>query len=322
MTDQQTQAQTTTTYDNASTVGTAYPLAHRPHVIDSFVTLTDSGRFNERITTTTYQTSGNADGTYVVVLPAETLRQEFEGIFEISNDLIRSIDTTLNYGNFGNLSQVTRKTGDGYTDTFGATYQEDPNAWLISAQAATLESSSTPGGANTTRLTYLLPDPNTGAILAQTVEPNGNEDAYQQTSFQVDSHGIPTSVEMMDKSGRHARHMRLGFDAEDLYLSFTANSLGHVERFAFQPAFGVISLHEDINENTEKRQYDGFSRLRSIIPADGANVSLTYPSSRFPETDVSSSDGYTFSTSSDAYMNPVERDWTGFDGQTTILLTS
>ncbi|HYK36953.1 RHS repeat-associated core domain-containing protein [Alloacidobacterium sp.] len=332
MTDQQTHAQTTTTYDNttmvASTQGpptanlAAYPLAYRPHVIDTVVTLTDSGRFNERITTTTYKTSGKADGSYVAVFPVETLRQEFEGASQGSKALIRSLDTTMGYDNFANPTQVLRKTGDGYINSSTATYQEDPALWLISAQTGAVDSSTTPTGAMTTRTTGFVPDPNTGAPLSETVEPNGNQDTYRQTTYEVDSHGIPTSISARDQSGKHSRVWRLGFDSEDLFPSFTANALGHVERFAIHPAFGSTALYEDINQVTQKRQYDGFGRPRSVLPADGANVSVTYPSGLFPEMDIKRADGYLISVYSDAYMNEVERDWTGFDGQTTILLTS
>jgi RHS repeat-associated protein len=322
MTDQQTHAQTTTTYDNATMVGTAYPFAHRPHVSDTTVTLTDSGRINERVTTTTYKTSGQSDGSYIVVLPVDTLRQEFEGTSQASNDLIRSLDTTTDFDNFGNPTRILRKTGDGYTDTSTAAYQENPISWLIFAQTAAVDSSSTPTGAATTRTTEFVPDPNTGALLTEIVEPNGNEDTYRQTTYERDSHGIPTGIAGSDRSGRRSRVLRLGFDLEDLYPSYRANALGHLERFSVHPAFGFVALHEDINQVAEKHQYDGFGRLRSIIPADGAQLSVTYPSGSFPEVDVKRVDGYTLTTLSDAYMNAVERDWTGFDGQTTILLTS
>ena len=324
MNNEQTHARTTTTYDNASMTGTAYPFAHRPHVQDTFVTLSDSGRFNERIQTITYSASGAQDGSYSLVLPKDVLLQEFEGFFEDSNDLIRSIDTKIDYDNFGNPRSVTRTTGDGYVVLYSASYQPTPAQWLISTQTGSLETSRTPTGASTTRTRTLIPDQNTGAMSSQIIEPTGGEETYRQTTYQLDSHGVPTKITVQDKSGRQKRLFTIGFDAEDLYPAYTIDALGHTELFAVHPGFGVLSLHEDINHIREVRQHDSFGRLTSVTPASGASFSVSYSPFEWglPYIGITYAGGHTSSFYFDAYSNEVERDSTAFDGQTVITYTS
>jgi RHS repeat-associated protein len=322
ITDMQTKAQSTTNYENGKMIGSAYPFANRPHSKDTFTPFASTGRFNERIETTTYQAGGSTDGTHFVVQPREITQQEYEGFFEVSRDLIRSIDTKIEYDNFGNPKTVARSTGDGYVDSRTATYQSDPGSWLLSMRTNSVDASTTPTGATGTRTTAFIPNAATGVMSARIIEPNGDEASYNRTDYSLDAHGVLTKIAVHDLSKRKNRTLTLNYDSEDLFLTSQTNALGRMELFAIHPAFGVLADHEDENGIHERRQYDGFGRLRSVLTADGGNLAVTYKSSLFPELDLQYANGRTFSVYSDPFLNEVERDWTGFDGQTVIELTS
>jgi len=79
MTDAQTNTVTTTTYDNGTTIGSAYPFAHKPQSQNASVVLSESGDFHQDVTKTEYQTFGTSDGRYVIIHPLKVIQREFEG---------------------------------------------------------------------------------------------------------------------------------------------------------------------------------------------------------------------------------------------------
>ena len=322
MTDHQTQKQTVTTYDNATRVGSAYPFAHRPKRVESMVTLSDSRRINVRVQATTYQRGGASDGSYVIVLPQDVLRQEFEGPSTDSMDLIRSIDTSFEYDGFGNVTKVSRKAGDGYSEERSDSFQQNVQAWLVSLKTRSVVSSVVPSGVRETRTATFSPDPDTGITLEETIEPNGTDETYLHLARQYDAHGVQTGSTLSDKSGRRKRHSEAGYDSEHIYPAFSINALGHTERVAVHPALGVAALYEDANGVREKRQHDTFGRLRTVLPAGGGNLFVTYPLGAAREIDVTDAAGHSASVFSDAFQNVIERDWKAFDGQTAVLLSS
>jgi len=80
----QTQAVTTTSYDNLTRLGSAYPLAKKPRGQSKRVKLSENELFSDTETTTSYQTKGTADGHYTVVLPTMSHEQEFEAAGELT----------------------------------------------------------------------------------------------------------------------------------------------------------------------------------------------------------------------------------------------
>ena len=329
MTDMQTHAVTTTYYDNSTMVGSAYPFARRPRIQETIVTLSDSGLLRDKVITTTYGTAGTPDGRYLIVSPKHVLEQEFEYYSPEGFPLpgippIRSVDTAMEYDEYGNLTSAVRKTGDGYVDTHAVKYDHDPASWLVAKPSWSFESSSTPAGQMTTRTKQFKTDPSTGALSEQIVEPYGDEVTYNRAQYHLDTHGVLTGVTSSDASGREQRNnLSLQFDpTEDLYPTTVTNALDQTERLAIHPAFGVLAVHEDANGVQERWQYDGFGRLKQVLAPDGANLSLTYTGGGFPEVDTHYAGGQTVGILYDAYLNEVERDSTGFDGQTIVRLTT
>jgi len=87
-TDMQTHAVITTSYDNLTMFGSAYPSANKLHIYDKHVALTDNHLFNERVITTTYGINGTSDGKYTVVTPNVVHEQEFEAPAQLSVNVV------------------------------------------------------------------------------------------------------------------------------------------------------------------------------------------------------------------------------------------
>lgn len=90
-TDQQTGVVTTTTYDNTTLYGSAYPYAKRPLSQRVDAKLSSNGLFHENVVTNSYQTQGSSnpfsgapDGRYFAVTPIHTSEKEYEGASQLS----------------------------------------------------------------------------------------------------------------------------------------------------------------------------------------------------------------------------------------------
>ena len=320
--DHQTQEQTIYRYYNGVKVGSAYPFAHRLQSLEKRVKLSDTGRTSVREETTTYVPTGTKDGRYLVVLPKRHERQEFEGLSKTSMARIRSLDTRFEYDSFGNVTKRATTTEDGYTEESVVSFQQDLSAWLISMQTGSAVTSGVPGGALEKRTRTYIPDPKTGVTLEEIVEPDGDNDTYLHTTYHYDVHGVPTGSTFSDKTGSDTRCVAVQYDAESIYPAVRMNQLGHTTRVAIHPALGIPTLFEDANGVRETRQYDTFGRLRTVRPANGANVSLAYTSIGFPFMEATDAKGQVIRISYDAFQNVIEKNWKAFDGQTVVLLNA
>jgi RHS repeat-associated protein len=319
----QTNAVSILTYDNATRVGTAYPFAGKLQSRETVTQLAASNLGNDRVVKTTYETKGSADGRHLTVLPREVSQRESEGpIGSLPTDwkVIRRVDTIIDHDIFGNPISVISKTRDGITEAQTTRWRNDPSAWLIGVLEARTHSSFTASQTSTRTQTFVS-DPSTGEITARVVEPDGDLSTYERFDYIHDQHGLITNVTIRDLAGKYKRVVTFGFDSEGLYVNSVTNTLGHTEQFATHPAFGVIAAHADVNGATERSRYDGFGRLVHYSADTGAQVDLSYSSPVFPTVAAHYRDGHTFGISSDAYLNQVERHWTGFDGSAIKFVT-
>ena len=288
-TDLQTGVVTTTTYDNLTMLGSAYPYALKPKEIDSFVTLSASGVQHETRSIYTYSASSSTDpftnqpdGKSVTVLLREVYEGEFEGQAE-NFGLIRSVDTKLDYDGYGNVTNATRTTGDGYIDTSTINYtqniQFNPTLYLTSIPQQLLEASTTPppNAQTVTRTTQFYPDLKTGVISYAIVEPNGSEALYRSTNYRLDPHGVFVGFHSTDRSGRQLRGNTSQYDPiEDLFPIAITNGVGHTDNYVFDTGLGVLAGYVDANGVVEQWKYDGFGRLKQVLAPDGANLLMTY----------------------------------------------
>lgn len=320
--DHQTHAKTTRTYDNATKVGSAYPFAHRPKQVEHITKLSDSGRINAKSEITVYHRTGTDDGRYSVVLPQQVIRQESEGPSAGPETRIRNVVTQFNYDGFGNVTKSTRITEDGYWEEGVYSFQQNLSAWLISMSTRSVVTSGVPGGASEKRTSTYVPDPKTGIILEEAVEPDGDNDSYLHIAHHYDAHGVQTGSTANDKTGSDTRCVVTEYDAELIYPTGSVNQLGHSTRVAIHPALGTATLFEDPNGVRETRQYDTFGRLRTVRPANGANLSVAYSSQDFPFLEATDVAGQAVRISYDAFQNVLKKTWIAFDGQPVAVLHS
>ena len=237
--------------------------------------------------------------------------------------LIRDIETTYQFDEVGNIAYVARKSGDGYADTQTVHYQYNRSEWLMAAPLELQNTSSTPDGNLITRTTQFVPDQNTGRILFQTIEPNQlNESTFNLIQYHFDAHGASDWVVSSDSSGRQRRAISFQSDAlEDLYPISRTNAFGQTESLGVHPAFGVLVARVDVNGVADEWQYDQFGRLKQVLAADGANLSLSYTGPGF-DINMQYANNQTGDVLYDPYLYEIQRDKTGFDGQSIIRLTT
>jgi RHS repeat-associated protein len=321
--DMQTNGQVSTIYDNSTMMGAAYPYAWRPTIQRSAVLLSAAKLGYERQTQTTYDVQGTSDGRYLSVLPKEVRTQDFQiaGIFGIRQ--LRNIDTVFQHDGFGNTTNIITKTADGWIDNQTVKYQYNIPEWIVAMPQLFTDTNTAPSGETKTRTTSFYFDTNTGTMLTKTIEPTGTESDYSQLQETPDVHGVSKTLTVVDLNRTQRRIFTATLDTlEDLYPTTITNPLGFVEQFTFHPGLGVLARHLDANNVERRWQYDGFGRLKRVLPADDNVVNLTYSGGGGFEIDVKTGDGQKATVLYDPYLHEIERDHTGFDGETIISLIS
>jgi RHS repeat-associated protein len=236
--------------------------------------------------------------------------------------LLRDLETSYQFDGVGNIAHIARSTGDGYVDTQSVAYYYNAPQWLMATPTQLQNQSTTPDGTSVLKTTQFVPDPNTGVILNVYVEPKGDESTFANLQYRFDAHGALSALITSDLSGRQQRAVSTQFDAlEDLYPIFRTNPLGQTESFGVHPAFGVVVAYVDPNGAAGTWQYDQFGRPKTVLPPDGANVSLAYGGPEFDVT-VQYKNDRKSDILYDPYLYEVQRDVTGFNGQTIVRLTS
>jgi YD repeat-containing protein len=138
------------------------------------------------------------------------------------------------------------------------------------------QTSTTPDGQSQTRTTQFIPDPYTGALLTEIIEPSGDEATTEILDCGFDAHGVVFACSAQDASYTAGRRFSIQFDpVEDLYPTAVTNGLGQTTRFVYQPALGVLAATQDPNGVVEQWQYDGFGRLKKTLPPEGSGFAVS-----------------------------------------------
>jgi RHS repeat-associated protein len=234
--------------------------------------------------------------------------------------MLRSLEASYQYDDLGNVKQIVQSVNGVEFERHNITYQYFSDPWIVIPQQSI--NIGTADGSSVTRTVQFRNDDMRGVLTDQIIEPNGNESTYKATHFQIDTHGVVTAITSQDLSGQQNRSLSVQFDAlEDLYPTAVTNGLNQTELFAIHPALGVLAAYQDANGVGQQRQYDGFGRLKNVLAADGANVSVTY-NGTFLEMDAKVAGGRTLTIHYDAFGNVIESDATAFDGETVAVRTT
>ena len=270
-----------TTFDNSTQssllpgpTGTyVYPFAGLPQ-IESFQVALDNGDTFSQTRTTSYQYSPDSGSPFYSVLPSMVTEKQFDASPQNIGP-IREITRTYLYDAFANPTKVTRVTGDGYTSTTSTSYDNNPEVWLVTMPTQVVETQTTPSGESVTQTTAYNFDATTGFLLGRIIEPSG--DRSVTLSQQLSRDGTGHILSITESSADQQRTTQIYYDNnEDTWPTLALDPLLHSHQYAYHPSFGVLVGFEDENENTTWRQLDGFGRLRSESPPDGANVNISY----------------------------------------------
>ena len=264
--------------------GYSYPFAGLPQT-QSFSVSLDNGRQFSSVQNTSYQFASSGANPLYSVLPCQVIEKQLE--VSPQNLLpFRQVTRSYQYDSlpcaptqlplpFGNATSISSITGDGYTTTLTTQYESHPDSWLIALPTRSAEMQTTPSGESTTRTTANTYDPLTGALTEQVIEPQGNPSLRLSRRFSRDTNGLLISAE--EDSATEQRKTLMGYDRlEHLWPAFTNNPLLQAEQYAYHPSFGVMVSFQDQNNHLTQWQVDGFGRVLTEKPPNGANVTISY----------------------------------------------
>ena len=203
----------------------------------------------------------------------------------------RHIETRFeDYDAYGNPGKVTWTTGDGYSSVTTTRYDNHPESWLIGLVRLVLETETTPSGESLTRTVSYIRDPNSGLVTQTTAEPDGDPSVKLVRAFGRDNTGLVTSIEYASADQQRVTQIRYE-TLENTWPVLVINPLFQIQQFAYHPSFGTMVAFRDENQNYARWQLDGFGRVRTQIPANGATTNISYMA--LPGTRPQ---GYTLST--------------------------
>lgn len=265
-------------------------------------------------------------------------------------DLLRTRTIRHAFDGYGNETSTKSSTQGGIASTVTNTYSNDATHWLIglltdsqwSTSAGYTGTCPTAGGGPITvvgnpglglgdfvRETAYTYDPQ-GRVATETHEPNAVDPSVTATATYTrgDPRGLVTRI-TTTVAGVAPRGVTIGYDAEGAYPRTFTNDLQHTITEYHHPAFGTLWLALDANGVASGAQYDGFGRMKSVLPADNDNVSITYspytPNANDVQgitTSTASLDGSKKRVSTDALGRTVVESVLGFDGAWDVSRTT
>jgi RHS repeat-associated protein len=272
------------TWQQNQAFGYNYPFVGLPQT-DGYNTFVDLLNSISDVRFTTYQyVPSSANPAVYSVAPTQVVEKQYDSGYNFAEPF-RQITTTYQYDSFQNPGNITRTSGDGYANVKNTDYLNDPNTWLISLPCLTTETDTTPSGESVTRTVTYHYD-GLGGLKEQTIEPQGNDSVKLTRYFSRDAAGLVTNI--LDVGGNQQRFIVIGYDSlENTWPSYITNALLQTERYTYDPSFGLEVEFQDVNSNHTTRQLDGFGRIRTISPPDGAQTTVSY---------VSNNTGYSITT--------------------------
>jgi len=344
--DPQLRAQTITTFDHETRIGTLYPYAGLPknitHIAPIFDTPTDDtqvpdlpdGDVFARVTsidnTYAWKWTNAGAGTYVVH-PVGSTTTELESQVSVSSESValvggptetpRIVVTHTLYDAYENAKVIESYTWGGTSRYATFEYENRPDDWILGLPVRSeVLVEDWDGQAPEPRVTTSEFDER-GLLRTVTVEPDHPE-LRRVTRFLRNDDGLPYRVIVTANGGQ--RNTFVAYDeAERMFPVATWNELAHYNRAVFHPGYGVPIVTDDPNQVKTEYAYDRFGRVRRVVPAAGTAGSISYASDEC-NTDLASTKGLCTSVHHDdgarhvEYSDEYGRTWevgdTGFDG--------
>ena len=280
----------TSYYPPSPDTGYGYPLAGVVKYQTANVS-TVAGQATQRVTAsaTTYDVIPTLAGRGAVIRPNGTSSTVVEANASASySQMLSHVATQYGYDSttapFNLNARTTTWYLSGETDVWGATYTS-PNTsngkWLLGLLQTTTETSNVPGQTSVTRTHSYDPDPNTGLLMDETVEPNATPDLTSKTTYQrlADGQVYHVSVSATDPftDVPISRESWITYDSFDgAFPATLANGIGQMTRMVFHPGFGVMAFSEDQNGVETHSTIDPLGRKTSLAHDGLGTVTITY----------------------------------------------
>jgi RHS repeat-associated protein len=280
VTNLQTGSITATSFNNtAPDSGFGYPLAELPQDALTTVFLTSPGSAVP-ITLLTethnqYQIVSSFAGHAGIARPTS----EDAAVVEVTSGMFDSLSdatTSLGYDAYNNLTSRSTTWLSGERRMWSAQYAQDLSApdggQFLSLlreidQTSTVPSSA--GSQSVTRTHLYDPDPNTGILLDETIEPNGGAalrliQSYDHNALGQVTHVLATAADPLHAGQTITRESFVQYDDFDgIFPKSTSNGLGQTTQMVYHPGLGVLAFSVDPNDVKTVGTYDGFGRVRS-----------------------------------------------------------
>ena len=298
--DSATMAVTSTAYyDPGTDTGYGYPFAGavQSSTVRSYsgFELVGPGEITERIQTTgaTYDvvTTLGGQGAVIRAHELDSTTQEVGPSASYTTTLSQTL-TTYGYDSDSAPYNLNARTTtwpiSGETRVWNATYTQNTSdgKWLLSLLQGTSETSTPRGQLPVTRKHSYNPDPNTGLVENEAVEPGAADSVALTltTTYTRDANGQPIHVVVSagdplapERSVRLTRESWVTYDSFDqIFPSITMNGLGQTAHTVYDPGLGILAFSEDPNGVKLHSTYDSFGRPLSVSPDGQGATTLNY----------------------------------------------
>jgi RHS repeat-associated protein len=301
MTNDQTGATTTTVYNNSDPdSGFGYPLAGLPRQVVVLSDATPPGAASSltRTSTTLLQydvatARATPLGSPLLALGTAlarpsvtdtTVTETVSAGGSLQTSTLSHTTTTLKYDAFNNVTSRATTWSNGEQRTATASYDQNVanGKYLLSLLRRTDETSAVPGQPSVTRTHLYTPDPNTGLVTDETIEPAGDASLqltihHDRNAFGQETHVRASAADPLKPTTQIARELSTSYDAFDsVFPSTTYNSLGHGVRTVYDPGLGVLVFAMDPNGVRVHAQYDGLGRPRGRVVDGRGTTTIHY----------------------------------------------
>ncbi|MCP4160871.1 MAG: hypothetical protein GY760_12435 [Deltaproteobacteria bacterium] len=177
------------------------------------------------------------------------------------------------YGNSGRSKVTTSANGLSFIKETNQTYTNDTAKWIIGRATKTSVTYTNSDGVSKTRVSERTYDPNTGAILSETVD--SSDPLALLTTYRYDGYGN-MKVSTMSGAGVEPRTTTIQTDPTGRFAIKTTNSLGHSETREFDGRFGKITKSTGPNGLPTTWGYDSLGRKIKKTLSDGTVTTWSY----------------------------------------------
>jgi RHS repeat-associated protein len=283
---EQTLATSTTLQDNASPdIGVGYPRAGVPEREVTTVPVVRNGAVVSRVTTrtTSYNVLSQPGRRGAEILPTnveETVEESAVSANGVETSVVLShTTTTLGYDLYNNLNSKRVIFSNGEERAWSAQFDHNTSKQILALLRRTDETSAIPGQPSVTRTHVYTPNPDTGLLRDETIEPDGGPSLRQFRKYDRTARGlirhVVTTASEQEKSV--TRESWVAYDAEEgLFPTSATNSLGQRVQSLYHRGLGLPVYAEDPNGVASRTYYDRFGRIRRQ-EADGVGpVTVSY----------------------------------------------